>query len=344
MPRVSVCASRVPPAQTQGGWSRWLVGARRSYFARAAASMVKGEKPGAGSGPGALTGPGTGTDDGSRGTGAAAQPAPHLGDPDEQRACPMVLLIGDQAANAQDIQLRRCLSRASSGNLVRPLLVGFRGLPRTFSDVEENARAGPIELISKVSGHLARKRVRSRPRGTREPLDRPRASRDRRAAGPSPRPWTQSPSPCPAPSTHPVPVPHPVVGISLPWCQPIYHEPPTTPAHGSRVGPGLIGAGLACTGCIAPGMHRGRRPARAGSPPSARGGQSGPNSGPLCESVRAGVHLACRPDPQRTRRDIPSRPARLAIRPGVPGQRAPARRLTPERTGVIEDDVTDLVR
>jgi hypothetical protein len=38
------------------------------------ASKVKGKKPG------------PGTDDGSRGTGTAPQPAPHLGDPDQQRA------------------------------------------------------------------------------------------------------------------------------------------------------------------------------------------------------------------------------------------------------------------
>jgi hypothetical protein len=63
-------------------------------------------------------------------------------------------------------------------------------------------------------------------------------------------------------------------------------------------------------------MHRGRRPARVGSPPSAREGQSGPSSGSLCESVRAGVHLARRRVLQRTRRDTPSRPARLPIRPG----------------------------
>jgi hypothetical protein len=60
----------------------------------------------------------------------------------------------DQPADAQDIELRRRLHRAAAGDLVRALLVGLRGLARAFADVEQNAHAGPIELITQLSRHL----------------------------------------------------------------------------------------------------------------------------------------------------------------------------------------------
>jgi hypothetical protein len=242
--------------------------------------MVKGKKPGAGPGPGALTGPGTGTDDGSRGTGAAAQPAQHLGDPEEQRACPMVLLIGDRSTNAQDIQLRRCLGRASSCNLVRPLLVRFRGLPRAFSDVEENARAGRIELIS---GHLAR-RERGRDHEVLashsidlEPLVIEEHQARARSRGRSSRPRV------PAPSTHRSRSRTRLSEV------PSHGNNPSTASlrQCRRTDPGSIGGTcrhrLHCSG-EAPWAAAGpRRLAALG----AGRAQSGPSSGSPCESVRA---------------------------------------------------------
>src|SRR3972149_5501404 len=74
-------------------------------------------------------------------TGPAAQGAKHLGDPDEQRSCLLVLLGGDEPPNAQNVELGRRLGRAPSRDLVGALLVRLRGLPRAFTNVEEDGRA-----------------------------------------------------------------------------------------------------------------------------------------------------------------------------------------------------------
>src|SRR4030066_98887 len=67
-------------------------------------------------------GTGTGTSDGpggrSTGTWTAAQAAEHLGDPDEQRSCLLVLLGSDESPDAQNVELGCRLGRASSRDLV----------------------------------------------------------------------------------------------------------------------------------------------------------------------------------------------------------------------------------